>query len=109
MDTMTLRQVCDTFGVSRRAIQGYEKAGLISASGKNERGYLLYDEKSQERIRQIKLFQQIGFTLREIGEIIDAEGDVQKSALERQLEKLREKEKNIEVLIREVYRLIEKN
>lgn len=109
MDTMTLRQVCDTFGVSRRAIQGYEKAGLISASGKNERGYLLYDEKSQERIRQIKLFQQIGFTLREIGEIIDANGDVQKAALERQLEKLKEKEKNIEVLIREVYRLIERN
>lgn len=109
MDTMTLRQVCDTLGVSRRAIQGYEKAGLISASGKNERGYLLYDEKSQERIRQIKLFQQIGFTLREIGEIIDAEGDVQKVALERQLEKLKEKEKNIEVLIREVYHMIERS
>ncbi|MDE7176842.1 MAG: MerR family transcriptional regulator [Lachnospiraceae bacterium] len=109
MDTMTLRQVCDTFGVSRRAIQGYEKAGLISPSGKNERGYLLYDGKSQERIQRIKLFQQIGFTLREIGDIIDAEGDVQKAALERQLGKLREKEKNIEILIREVYRLIERS
>ena len=109
MDTMTLRQVCDTFGVSRRAIQGYEKAGLISPSGKNERGYLLYDEKSQERIQKIKLFQQIGFTLREIGDIIDAESDVQKAALERQLERLREEEKNIEVLIREVYRLIERS
>lgn len=109
MNTMTLRQVCDTFGVSRRAIQGYEKAGLISPSGKNERGYLLYDERSQERIQKIKLFQQIGFTLREIGDIIDAEGDVQKAALVRQLEKLREKEKNIEVLIREVYRLIERS
>lgn len=109
MDTMTLRQVCDTVGVSRRAIQGYEKAGLISPSGKNERGYLLYDKKSQERIRQIKLFQQIGFTLKEIGDIIDAKDDVQKAALVRQLEKLREKEKNIEVLIREVYRLIERS
>lgn len=109
MDTMTLRQVCDTFGVSRRAIQGYEKAGLISPSGKNERGHLLYDRMSQARIRQIKLFQQIGFTLREIGDIIDAEEDVQKAALERQLEKLREKEKNIEVLIQEVYRLIERS
>lgn len=109
MDTMTLRQICDTFGVSRRAIQGYEKAGLITPSGKNERGYLFYDGKAQERIRQIKLFQQIGFTLREIVDIIDAEGDVQKAALERQLERLREEEKNIEVLIREVYRLIEKN
>ncbi len=109
MDEMTLRQVCDTFGVSRRAIQGYEKVGLISPSGKNERGYLLYDEETRERIREIRMFQQLGFTLREIKDIIDAEGDVQKAALERQLERLREEEKNIEVLIREVYRLIEKS
>ena len=41
MTVMTLREVCDSYGVSRRAVQGYEKAGLISASQKNERGYLL--------------------------------------------------------------------
>lgn len=47
---MTLREVCDTYGVSRRAVQGYEKAGLISASQKNERGYLLYDMTEQEQL-----------------------------------------------------------
>ena len=41
MEDKTLHEVCEAFGVSRRAIQGYEKAGLVSASGKNERGYLL--------------------------------------------------------------------
>ena len=30
---MTLREVCDTLAVSRRAVQGYEKAGLVSAVG----------------------------------------------------------------------------
>lgn len=28
MQMMTLREVCDEFGVSRLAVQGYEKAGL---------------------------------------------------------------------------------
>lgn len=63
---MTLREVCDTLKVSRRAVQGYEKAGLVCASGKNRYGYLIYDEHAQERIRQIKLFQQLGFTLKEM-------------------------------------------
>lgn len=109
MNTMTLREVCNTFDVSRRAVQGYEKAGLITPSGKNERGYLLYDEKAQKRIQQIRLFQQIGFSLKEIGEIIDADDSLRNRALERQLDKLREEEKNIEVLIQKIYRLINKS
>ena len=107
MKDMTLREVCDAVDVSRRAIQGYEKAGLVSASGKNGRGYLLYDVKSQERIRQIKLFQQLGFSIKEIKDIIDAPNHVLKAALEDQVEKLKEKGENIEVLIMKAYELIE--
>lgn len=44
MDELTLRQVCSVVNVSRRAVQGYEKMGLVSATNKNERGYLLYDK-----------------------------------------------------------------
>ena len=50
MDELTLREVCNRIGVSRRAVQGYESAGLVNAAHKNERGYLLYDEKAQGRI-----------------------------------------------------------
>ena len=46
MDELTLREVCNTFGVSRRTVQGYEKAGLVSATSKNSQGYLLYDNDS---------------------------------------------------------------
>lgn len=35
---MTLREVCNKTGVSRRAIQGYEKVGLVLSSGKNKYG-----------------------------------------------------------------------
>jgi DNA-binding transcriptional MerR regulator len=104
---MTLREVCNACGVSRRAIQGYEKAGLISATGKNERGYLLYDEDSQERIRRIKLFQQMGFTIREITNLIDAPNDVLKANLEKQIIKLKEDERKIEITIEEMYKIIE--
>lgn len=104
---MTLREVCDTLKVSRRAVQGYEKAGLVCASGKNRYGYLIYDEHAQERIRQIKLFQQLGFTLKEIKEIIDAPNPVVKAALRERVEKLQEKREDLDELISKAYELIE--
>ena len=107
MSDMTLRQVCDAAEVSRRAIQGYEKAELVSASSRNERGHLLYDDKSQERIRQIKLFQELGFSVKEIAGIIDAPRADLKEALEAKISALQEKGERIEVLIDKARRLIE--
>ena len=55
MDGMTLREICEALEVSRRAVQGYEKAGLVSATDRNKYGHLLYDEAAMLRIEQIKL------------------------------------------------------
>ena len=88
MEDMTLREVCTTLGVSRRAVQGYENESLITATGKNNRGYLLYDSAAQERIKKIKLYQDMGFSLKQIKEIIDDSGSVLRNALIQQKEKL---------------------
>lgn len=106
MKDMTLREVCSAANVSRRAVQGYEKAGLVSASGKNGRGYLLYDICSLERIKRIKFFQQLGFTVKEIKNVIDAPNDVLKSAIENRVEKLKIEKSQIEHLITRAYELI---
>ena len=106
MKIMTLHEICVDAGVSRRAVQGYEKAGLVSASGKNERGYLLYNVYSQERIKKIKFFQQLGFTIKEIKGIIDAPNDVLKAALEERIEELKGEKVNMEHLINKAYELI---
>ena len=108
MNELTLRQVCSVVNVSRRAVQGYEKAGLVSATSKNERGYLLYDEYARERIRMIKLFQDMGFTVREIKEIIDGPDDKLKAALEKRLEDLQSKRKHTQEMIHTVQDMIDK-
>lgn len=87
---MTLREICETLGVSRRALQGYEKAGLVTASGRNKYGHLLYDKDAEMRIAQIKFYQQPGFTIKEITRIIDAPEAELRSALEQRVQKLRE-------------------
>ena len=103
----TLHEICNAVGVTRRAVQGYEKAGLVCASERNKYGHLLYDEKSQKRIEQIKLYQQLGFKIREIKEFIDAPAVEVKTVLERQVLRLKEERIQMDELIERAYELIE--
>ena len=106
MNCMTLREICETLEVSRRTIQGYEKAGLVAATGRNKYGHLLYDDTAKLRIAQIKFYQQLGFTIKEITVIIDAPNVVLKSALEQQVQKLRKEKTEINELIEKANQMI---
>lgn len=99
MTEMSLREVCDKLGVSRRAIQGYEKAQLVSASSKTESGYLLYGEIARERIKLIKLYQDMGFSIKEIKTMIDAPAEIKKAALINRKEKLNENIQHTAIMI----------
>ena len=89
MAEMTLREVCLALGVTRRAVQGYENANLVSATNKTESGYLLYNDSARERIKQIKLYQNMGFSIKEIKNIIDSPTELLKAALIEREEKLK--------------------
>lgn len=105
MEDMTLREVCTALGVSRRAVQGYENESLVTATGKNNRGYLLYNSAAQARIKKIKLYQDMGFSLKQIKEIIDDSGPVLRNALIQQKEKLNqeiEQKKHMIHIIQEI-------
>ena len=63
---MTLKKVCNHVGVTRRAVQGYEKAGLVKPIDKNKYGHLLYDDNAIEKIKETKKYQDFGFSIKEI-------------------------------------------
>ena len=102
----TLREVCATLQISRRTIQGYEKAGLVVPSGKNKYGYLLYDQKAQERIQTIRFYQQLGFSIREIQTIADAPPALQKAALVQRINALQTKQIQLHHLIQQAKQYI---
>ena len=108
MQDATLREVCAKYKVSRRAVQGYEKAGIVKSTGKNKMGYLLYDAATQERIGIIRMYQEIGFSVREIKEIIDAPKISTIPILENQMEKLKKERSRIEEQNEILYDLIQK-
>ena len=91
MAEMTLRETCKNLNISRRALQGYEKAKLVSPSNKTKSGHLLYDDLTRSRISLIKCYQEMGFSLNEIKEIIDAPDEIKRPALIQRKEKLNEK------------------
>ena len=105
-ETKSLSEVCSVLEVSRRAVQGYENAGLVSATGKNKYGHLLYDEEAQWRIKQIRLLQQLGFKVKEIKEIIDAPDEVLRKAVERQIESLKAEIEYKEEIIRQAKKMV---
>ena len=105
MEAKTLREICAGTGVSRRTIQGYEKAGLVSASGKN--GHLLYDQAAEERIRNIRFYQQIGFPVREISGIIDASIPVKRKALKNRIKALKREQDELKRLIEKALKLLD--
>lgn len=102
----TLNELHTELGVSRRAVQGYEKAGLVSASGKNKYGHLLYDKKEQERIARIKLFQQLGFSIKEIQTLMDAPHEGVRVSLEIQIRVLKEQRADMDLLIEKANELM---
>ena len=103
---MTLTEIDKAMGVTRRAVQGYEKAGLVTRCGRNKYGHLLYDVTAQNRIARIKFYQELGFSLKEIKELIDAPIPQVKAALQTRILCLKEEKQNMDRLIEKAYELI---
>jgi len=59
------------FLISRRVIEGYEKVGLIKPTGYDKYSNNLYDFNTVSRIGYIRLYQLMGFKLKEIYNFID--------------------------------------
>lgn len=103
----TLQEIYNTLGITRRVIQGYEEIGLVKAADKNKYGYLLYGEDEIKRIQKVKLYQEFGFKLKEIKNLIDAPNHIVKAALERRVDELKEEHKKLNTLIMQAEALID--
>ena len=62
-------------GVSQRMIRHYEKIGLIPAPLRRDSGYRDYSDADAQRLNFIANARDLGFTMQEIGELLDLWGD----------------------------------
>ena len=76
MSSMTIGKLAREAGVGVETIRFYERRGLIEQPPKPESsGFRHYPRDAVERIRFIRRAQEIGFTLREIDELLSLRAD----------------------------------
>lgn len=108
MGSKLLKEVCESIGVTRRAVQGYETIGLVAPTGRNKMGYLLYDDTAQNKIKRIKQFQDMGFSLKEIKELEDASTEEIRKALEGKVLEIKKEIERITDCIRNAEDILKK-
>jgi MerR family copper efflux transcriptional regulator len=70
MSTLTIGQVARNAGVGVETIRFYEREGLLEEPPRRTSGYRQYPEHVIKRIHFIKRAQQLGFSLKEISELL---------------------------------------
>jgi MerR family copper efflux transcriptional regulator len=71
MALMTIGKVARAAGLGVETVRFYERQGLIPAPARSEAGYRQYRADSVRRLRFIVRAKGIGFTLHEIGELLE--------------------------------------
>lgn len=89
-----VKWVEDNLGISRKALRGFEEVGLMP---KNlDRQYRDYDEDDIDRIWAIRVMQGMGYSLKEIVDIVNDENFDFDSSLSHKIDELEEEKEKIE-------------
>ncbi len=70
METLSIGQAARRAGVGVETVRFYEREGLLEEPPRRASGYRQYSEEVVKRIGFIKRAQQLGFSLKEISELL---------------------------------------
>ncbi len=70
MESLKIGQVARSAGVNLQTIRYYERRGLVPQPPRSGANYRLYSDETVRRVRFIKRAQELGFTLKEIQELL---------------------------------------
>jgi MerR family mercuric resistance operon transcriptional regulator len=70
MSLLSIGQVAKQTGVTVETVRFYEKQGLIEAPQRSDSGYRQYPWETTKRVRFIQHAKEVGFTLKEVAELL---------------------------------------
>jgi MerR family transcriptional regulator, copper efflux regulator len=70
MRRMTIGRVARATDVSIDTIRFYERIGLVSPQARTDGGYRVFDAEAVDRIRFIQQAKDLGFSLKEVGDLL---------------------------------------
>ena len=71
-EKMTVHQVAELTGITIRALHYYDEIGLLKPTKADKTKYRLYSENDLEKLQQILFYREVGFSLKEIKELLSA-------------------------------------
>ncbi len=71
----TIGELARGAGISVETVRFYERRGLLAQPGRPARGIRRYDERSARRLQFIRHAKTLGFTLKEIGDMLSLAAD----------------------------------
>jgi MerR family mercuric resistance operon transcriptional regulator len=88
MNGLTIGKVAKSAGLGIETVRFYEREGLIKPLSRTESNYRIYADDGIVRLRFIKRAKTLGFSLREIKELLflRADSDATKEAVKEQIE-----------------------
>jgi Hg(II)-responsive transcriptional regulator len=75
MKTYTSGELAERVGVNAETIRYYERRALLTPSGRRRSGYRIYTDDDVARLRFIRSAKALGFTLREIQQLLNLTDD----------------------------------
>lgn len=79
MKPMTIGEVAKAAEIGVETVRFYEREGLIAEPPRRRSGYRQYPPDTVRRLRFIRRAKELGFTLTEIGELLELRVDPRKS------------------------------
>ena len=70
MEPLTIGHLAKEAGVNLETVRYYERRGLIPKPPRSQSGYRLYPAEAARRLRFIQRAKELGFSLREIKELL---------------------------------------
>jgi MerR family mercuric resistance operon transcriptional regulator len=71
---MLISELAAAGGVKVSSIRFYERRGLLAAPHRTSGGYREYDDADVTRVRYLRRGQELGFTLAELGALLEVTG-----------------------------------
>lgn len=98
----TVKELARLTGLTPRTLRYYDAIGLLRPRRGRENDYRLYGGEEVDRLQQILLYRDMGVPLEEIKNLLDAPGFDREAALREHLQRLRERRREVDALIRTV-------
>jgi len=71
---MRIGELGERTGLSHRTLRHYDEIGLLQPSGRSDGNFRLYTEADYERLMLIRRMKPLGYTLEEMGGLLETVG-----------------------------------